>query len=303
MTRLDGTQGGAVICYNTYGPELWYYQYTRGVLGEASTQGWVRADLGFDPAEGVGTAWVDYTFRWTGDGYLMCQSVTGRGMMGTGADRFSPNNNKVIFLDRSFHRTGEHDFGAPVENVACVDGVCYALVDGTVWQSADREQWTATSLTVLPEAAPQIDLGWRIKDCPVDGQTDGSLVYRVADGKLLASGDGVYFTALCPWSSTGVELHSGGGTVVTGVGTDDVLAVDSEEVRGLCAACFGEFPTYVALDGEYFSLTDMPLRSTAGCTMAPMRELAVWMGYYDFSYDAATGTAVCSNGAESIRCV
>ena len=34
--------------------------------------------------------------------------------------------------------------------------------------------------------------------------------------------------------------------------------------------------------------------------MAPMRELAVWMGYYDFSYDAATGTAVCSNGAESI---
>ena len=24
------------------------------------------------------------------------------------------------------------------------------------------------------------------------------------------------------------------------------------------------------------------------------------MGYYDFSYDAATGTAVCSNGAESI---
>ena len=134
----------------------------------------------------------------------------------------------------------------------------------------------------------------------MDGQTDGSLVYRVADGKLLASGDGVYFTALCPWSSTGVELHSGGGTVVTGVGTDDVLAVDSEEVRGLCAACFGEFPTYVALDGEYFSLTDMPLRSTAGCTMAPMRELAVWMGYYDFSYDAATGTAVCSNGAESI---
>ncbi len=97
-----------------------------------------------------------------------------------------------------------------------------------------------------------------------------------------------------------MELHSGGGTVVTGVGTDDVLAVDSEEVRGLCAACFGEFPTYVALDGEYFSLTDMPLRSTAGCTMAPMRELAVWMGYYDFSYDAATGTAVCSNGAESI---
>ncbi|UQT46696.1 hypothetical protein M5E87_15505 [Flavonifractor plautii] len=37
----------------------------------------------------------------------------------------------------------------------------------------------------------------------MDGQTDGSLVYRVADGKLLASGDGVYFTALCPWSSTG----------------------------------------------------------------------------------------------------
>ena len=34
--------------------------------------------------------------------------------------------------------------------------------------------------------------------------------------------------------------------------------------------------------------------------MAPMWELAVWMGYYDFSYDAATGTAVCSNGAESI---
>lgn len=66
-----------------------------------------------------------------------------------------------------------------------------------------------------------------------------------------------------------MELHSGGGTVVTGVGTDDVLAVDSEEVRGLCAVCFGEFPTYVALDGEYFSLTDMPLRSTAGCTMAP----------------------------------
>ena len=300
MMRLSETGGGAVVYYSPYDGSLYYYDYRGSRFAGACTAGWVEADLGFDPAEGVGTAWVDYTFRWTGDGYLMCQSVTGRGMMGTGADRFSPNNNKVIFLDRSFHRTGEHDFGAPVENVACVDGVCYALVDGTVWQSADREQWTATSLTVLPEAAPQIDLGWRIKDCPVDGQTDGSLVYRVADGKLLASGDGVYFTALCPWSSTGVELHSGGGTVVTGVGTDDVLAVDSEEVRGLCAACFGEFPTYVALDGEYFSLTDMPLRSTAGCTMAPMRELAVWMGYYDFSYDAATGTAVCSNGAESI---
>ena len=212
MMRLSETGGGAVVYYSPYDGSLYYYDYRGSRFAGACTAGWVEADLGFDPAEGVGTAWVDYTFRWTGDGYLMCQSVTGRGMMGTGADRFSPNNNKVIFLDRSFHRTGEHDFGAPVENVACVDGVCYALVDGTVWQSADREQWTATSLTVLPEAAPQIDLGWRIKDCPVDGQTDGSLVYRVADGKLLASGDGVYFTALCPWSSTGVELHSGGGT-------------------------------------------------------------------------------------------
>lgn len=53
MTRLADTQGGAVICYNTCGPELWYYQYTRGVLGEASTQGWVRADLGFDPTRAV----------------------------------------------------------------------------------------------------------------------------------------------------------------------------------------------------------------------------------------------------------
>lgn len=135
-----------MVYYSPYDGSLYYYDYRGSRFAGACTAGWVEADLGFDPAEGVGTAWVDYTFRWTGDGYLMCQSVTGRGMMGTGADRFSPNNNKVIFLDRSFHRTGEHDFGAPVENVACVDGVCYALMDGTVWQSADREQWTATSL-------------------------------------------------------------------------------------------------------------------------------------------------------------
>ena len=99
----------------------------------------MEADLGFDPAEGVGTAWVDYTFRWTGDGYLMCQSVTGRGMMGTGADRFSPKQQQGHFPGSKLPPDGEHDFGAPVENVACVDGVCYALVDGTVWQSADRK--------------------------------------------------------------------------------------------------------------------------------------------------------------------
>ena len=300
MMRLSETGGGAVVYYSPYDGSLYYYDYRGSRFAGACTAGWVEADLGFDPAEGVGTAWVDYTFRWTGDGYLMCQSVTGRGMMGTGADRFSPNNNKVIFLDRSFHRTGEHDFGAPVENVACVDGVCYALVDGTVWQSADREQWTATSLTVLPEAAPQIDLDGasRIARWTARPTVRWSTGWRM--GSCWPPATGCISRPCVPGAPRGWNSIQGGGTVVTGVGTDDVLAVDSEEVRGLCAACFGEFPTYVALDGEYFSLTDMPLRSTAGCTMAPMRELAVWMGYYDFSYDAATGTAVCSNGAESI---
>ena len=79
MMRLSETGGGAVVYYSPYDGSLYYYDYRGSRFAGACTAGWVEADLGFDPAEGVGTAWVDYTFRWTGDGYLMCQSVTGRG--------------------------------------------------------------------------------------------------------------------------------------------------------------------------------------------------------------------------------
>ena len=88
--------------------------------------------------------------------------------------------------------------------------------------------------------------------------------------------------------------------MVTGVGTDDVLAVDSGGGPGALRRMLRRVSHLCGSGREYFSLTDMPLRSTAGCTMAPMRELAVWMGYYDFSYDAATGTAVCKNGTQAI---
>lgn len=67
-----------MVYYSPYDGS-YYYDYRGSRFAGACTAGWVEADLGFDPAEGVGTAWVDYTFRWTGDGYLMCQSVTGRG--------------------------------------------------------------------------------------------------------------------------------------------------------------------------------------------------------------------------------
>lgn len=304
MMRLSETGGGAVVYYSPYTGELYYYDYTGGRFAGACTAGWVEADLGFDPAEGLGSAWVDYTFCWTGDGYIMCLSASGRGMMGVGADETSPYNSKVIFLDRTFRKTEEHDLGAPVEDVACVDGVCWAKAGGKVYQSADRATWTATDLTALPTArtAP----GRQVKDLADGDLTDGKLVYRASGGKLLVSWDGVYFTTLCPWTSADLEICAGqGGAVLTGLDgngneTDERRVVDYGETVGAIEACYGQAPTYAALEGTYIRSVDRPFYQRSGCTMAPLRQLAEAFGY-TFAYDAAARTAVCTKDGASIQ--
>lgn len=158
MMRLTET-GGAVVYYCAYTGEAYYYQIS-GDRYTSYTGGWQKIDFGFDPTEGLASPFVDYTFRWTGDGYLMCQSVGERGgMMGSGAQGGSSRNTYVTLLDKEFHRTGEHDFGAPVTGVAWREGISYAEAAApesapVIYQSQDGETWTVSSLTALPQPEP-----------------------------------------------------------------------------------------------------------------------------------------------------
>ena len=288
MMRLEET-GGAVIYYCFYSGELWY---------------WDGADWAQASMPGIGTSMtVDYDACWTGDGYLVVQSATGGGMMGWNQDAAGAYNNSVLVTDGQFQLVAEHDFGGPVTGLSCADGVCYAQVltgeAYVVYQSADRVNWTATALTALPEGAPQAPAG--AKALAAGDQTDGALVYRRNGGPVLVSADGVYFRTLSGWEAPGMKVCAGAeGTLLLptdkqGFVQDPAvpLAVDRAEIRALWAACFGQAPIYVAVDGTYLESVDLPLYQVSGCTMAPMRTLAAALGL-DFTYDGATRTAVCT---------
>lgn len=158
LMRLTET-GGAVVYYCAYTGEAYYYQIS-GSRYTSYTGGWAKADFGFDPVEGLASPSVEYTFRWTGDGYIMCQSAGERGgMMGSGPQGGSPRNTYVTFLDQEFHRTGEHDFGAPVTGVAWREGISYAEAAApesapVIYQSQDGETWSVSPLTALPKPEP-----------------------------------------------------------------------------------------------------------------------------------------------------
>ena len=308
MTQVADTQGGAVIYYNTYGSELWYYQYTQGILGAASTQGWVQADLGFDPTEGVGSPRVSYTLRWTGTGYLMCQSVSGGGMMGQESGETSPYNSRVVLLDSNFHKVSEYDFGAPVAGVAYCDNTCYAQVaDGeeaaAIYASADGVTWTLSDRTDLPQAslAPQ---GEQVRTFAPGDVSDGQLIYRLADGQIQCSVDGVYFLPLTETDGTSLAVYPcEGGAVVQGLDEGGfaltTLAVDRAQTSAAWQAQFPDPLWYATLDGTYVGTADVPFYRVNGIMMAPLRVLAETLGF-TVTWDPEANTAVCVKGDESL---
>ena len=158
MMRLTET-GDAVVYYCAYNGEAYYYQIS-GSRYTSYTGGWQKIDFGFDPTEGIGTPFIRYTFRWTGNGYLMCQSAGVRGLAASFHEgEIGAWDTYVSFLDEEFHRTGAHDFGAPVTGVAWSEGVYYAEVTQpesapVIYQSQDGETWTASPLTALPKPEP-----------------------------------------------------------------------------------------------------------------------------------------------------
>lgn len=158
LMRLTET-GDAVVYYCAYNGEAYYYQIS-GSRYTSYTGGWQKIDFGFDPTEGIGTPFIRYTFRWTGNGYLMCQSAGVRGLAANlHEDEIGAWDTYVSFLDEEFHRTRAHDFGAPVTGVAWSEGVYYAEVTQpesapVIYQSQDGETWTASPLTALPKPEP-----------------------------------------------------------------------------------------------------------------------------------------------------
>lgn len=151
--------GGAVVYYCTYTGEIYYYQIS-GSQYTRYSGGWAKAGLGFDPVENISTPHIRYTFRWTGNGYLMCQSAGVRGLTASlHEDVIGAWDTYVSFLDEEFHRTGAHDFGAPVTGVAWSEGVYYAEVtepggEPVIYQSQDGETWTVSPMTALPSLEP-----------------------------------------------------------------------------------------------------------------------------------------------------
>ena len=164
------TNGGSIVYYNAYSGEAYYYQIKEerifGSTGKwedeywGYTGGWKKIDFGFDPTEGIYTPFIRYTFRWTGNGYLMCQSAGVRGLAASlHEDEIGAWDTYVSFLDEEFHRTGAHDFGAPVTGVAWREGVYYAEVtepggEPVIYQSQDGETWTVSPMTALPSLEP-----------------------------------------------------------------------------------------------------------------------------------------------------
>ena len=307
MTRISDTQGGAVICYNSYGSELWYYQYTRGLFGEEPTQGWVQADPGFDPTQGISSPRVNYTLRWTGTGYLMCQSVSGGGMMGQGADETSPYNSRVVLLDANFHKVSEYDLGGQVTGVSYYDNTCYAQVgggaDAAVYASADGITWTLTDRNQLPQTtlAPQ---GEQVRTFVSGDVSDGQLIYRLTDGQIQCSVDGVYFLPLTQTDGVSLAVHPcEGGAVVQGLDEGGfavtTLAVDRAQTSAAWAEQFPDPLWYATLDGDYVGTDDVPFYRKGGIMMAPLRVLAETLGF-TVTWDEGANAAVCVKGDQTL---
>lgn len=286
--------GGAVVRYDRQSGSMSYWNGTE----------WSTPELDFDPLEGLdGTEYVYYDLACSGESYLLRQYATSSGG--------EVKSDWVVLLNGTFQQVAKHDFGAPVTDLAYIDGAYYVL---TLWEdgykthrSSDGRNWALSGWSVFGLPEPRPEKPATAKTLVPGDETDGWLIYRMNGGPLQVSVDGVYFRTLDPWNAVGLKVYGGQGGAVL-VPTDKLgivtsgkpLVVDDAEQAALLRDTFGPSPTYVALDGKYFSLTDRTLRTTAGCTMAPLRELAIWMGYYDFSYDAATGTAVCNNGVQTI---
>lgn len=98
---------------------------------------------------------VDYTFVWTGSGYIMCQKVVSRGgMFGSSAGESSPRNSLVTLLDQDLQVVWEHDFGQQVTGVGYQGNICYAqTADGVVYVSGEGSVWKDSGLTAIPAAA------------------------------------------------------------------------------------------------------------------------------------------------------
>ena len=228
---------------------------------------------------------ADYTFLWTGTEYISCRTVEEPyGPHGARGDWTSAWNTRVCFADENFQLIGSHDFGANVTGVGWADGVYYAQAGGTVYSSADRTHWTATTLTSIPAAPAAAPYTLRVTGTQVEAAPAGSsqfvpLFTAPSEGlrAILRRGESVY----------AVELVDAGGR------TEDVQVFTAAQMAA-------KFPKElrVTVDGKPVTFT-ISLYQVSGCTMAPLRQMAQALGY-TFDYDGASRTAVCTRGTDTI---
>lgn len=191
------------------------------------------------------------------------------------------------FADENFQLIGSHDFGANVTGVGWADGVYYAQAGGTVYSSADRTHWTATTLTSIPAAPAAAPYTLRVTGTQVEAAPAGSsqfvpLFTAPSEGlrAILRRGESVY----------AVELVDAGGR------TEDVQVFTAAQM----AAKFSK-ELRVTVDGKPVTFP-ISLYQVSGCTMAPLRPLAQALGY-TFDYDGSSRTAVCARGRTPFLCV
>ncbi len=228
---------------------------------------------------------ADYTFLWTGTEYISCRTVEEPyGPHGARGDWTSAWNTRVCFADGDFQLTGSCDFGVNVTGVGFQYGTYYVQAGGTVYSSADRTHWTATTLTSIPAAPEGAPYTLRVTGTQVEAAPAGSSqfvpLFTAPYEGLQASlrwGENVYAVELADQEGRPAEIR-----VFTAA---QMAAKFLKELR-------------VTVDGKPVTFP-ISLYQVKGCTMAPLRQMAQALGY-TFDYDGSSGTAVCTRGTDTI---
>ncbi len=260
-------------------------------------------------SSGAGRGITDLYFKWTGSEYIMCQNlVDAGGMFGFGAAGASPRNSVVCFLDEEFSLTGEYDFGVDVADVGYAYGTYYAkTADDTetaVFSSTNKETWLKTGLTEIPEETPRGIKLFRKGDC-----VSGGFLFRLEDGNVLASADGVSLGTLCGipqsrWldsdpgsATTGIKAYVGrDGAVVLGTYTAGG-SIFSNESTAVCTRAELRAALDAAQPRYSIGKTYVSDGTVTVCKESYQGEDGEW-GYFCWSYDGMSWNPVRAGDGE-----
>lgn len=248
--------------------------------------------------EGVSAPlYASYTFRWTGDAYLVTQNVgSSGGMFGFGA-MSSPRNTVLTVLDEDWNEVASYDLGAFVRDAVAQDGTWYAATaagedDTVIWSSTDRAAWAETGLTALPR-----------------NDEAGGLRFSARGTEVQVSDDGVYWTkvpdvSLREGAVLSVQPIPGAETAVIGsVERDGPIQwtgslVDLDALRAELTERFAAERYYVRLDGTLLSFDAAPM-AEHDRILVPLRGIAEALGF-SVDWEEETGRAVCTKGGREI---